>query len=59
MFKDGRFWDCEVQFFEDKVIVAHVKCEESIPKALEVFPPRPLLFPPVSRFVSKLFEGMK
>jgi len=34
-FKDGRFWDCDVHFFDEKVLVTHSKCEESFPKAIE------------------------
>jgi len=35
MFKDGRFWDCAVNFFDEKILVTQTKCEESIPKAIE------------------------
>lgn len=36
-YKDCRgLWDCKVAFFSEKVIVTHVKWEESMPKSYEV-----------------------
>lgn len=36
-YKDCRgLWDCKVAFFSEKVIITHIKWEESMPKGYEV-----------------------